>query len=72
MEGNLPGNTFNVEKEGRGEADYPFAVNGVVGISCVDRFLQLCGGEGVFPDKSPVKAGDACSTVNKGAGVDSF
>ena len=39
--------TFDIEKEGRGEADYPFAIDGVVSISCIDRFLQSHGGEGV-------------------------
>ena len=72
MEGDFPGNTFDVEKEGRGGVDYPFAINGVVGVSCVDRFLQSCDGEGVFLDKSPVKAGDACATINKGTSVDGF
>ena len=72
MEGDLLGNTFNVKKEGGGEANYPFAVNGVVGISCVDRFLQSCGGEGILPDEPPVETGDACATVNEGMGVDGF
>ena len=26
----------------------------------------------MFPDKPPVETGDACATVNKGAGVDGF
>ena len=26
----------------------------------------------MFPDKPPVKAGDACTAVNEGAGVNSF
>ena len=39
MEGDFPGNTFNVEKEGGDEADYPFVVNGVIGVSCIDGFL---------------------------------
>ena len=72
MEGGLLGDTFDVKKEGRGEVDYPFAINGVVSVSCIDRFLQSCGGEGLFPDKSPVKARDACAAINKGMGVNSF
>ena len=39
MEGDLPGNTFYVEKGGRGEVDYPFTVDGVISVSCVDWFL---------------------------------
>ena len=39
MEGDLLGDSFNVEEEGRGEADYSFAINGVISVSCVDRFL---------------------------------
>ena len=33
------GDPFDVEEEGGGEADYSFAVDGVVGISCIDGFL---------------------------------
>ena len=39
MEGDLLSNTFDVEKEDRGEADHPIAIDGVIGVSCVDRFL---------------------------------
>ena len=39
MEGDLLGNTFDVEEEGGGEVDYSFAVNGVVGVPCVDGLL---------------------------------
>ena len=39
MEGDPLGDTFNVEEEGRGEVDYSFAINGIIGIPCVDRFL---------------------------------
>ena len=72
MEGDFPGDTFNIEEEGRGKADYSFAINGVVGIPCIDRFLQPHGGKGMFLDKPPIKAGDACAAVNEGAGVDGF
>ena len=57
---------------GRGEMDYSFAVDGVVSVSGVDWFLQPGGGEGIFPDKSPIEAGDACATVNKGTSVNGF
>ena len=72
MEGDFPGDAFNIEEEGGGETNYSFAVNGVVGISCVDGFLQPSSGEGMFSDESPVETGDACTTVNEGAGVDGF
>ena len=39
MEGDLLGDSFNVEKEGGGEVDYSFAVDEVIGVSCVDWFL---------------------------------
>ena len=61
-----------VEEEGGGEADYSFAINGVISILGIDRFLQLGGGEGMFPNKSPIEARDACATVNKGTSVNSF
>ena len=66
MEGNLPSNTFDVEEEGGGEADYSLAINGVIGVSCIDWFLQPSGGEGMFSDKPPVEAEDACATVYEG------
>ena len=64
MKGDFLGDSFDVEEEGGGETNYSFAVNGVIGVSCVDRLLQLCGGESVFPDKPPVEAGDACAIEN--------
>ena len=72
MEGDLPSDTFDVEKEGGSEVDYPFAIDRVIGVSCINRFLQLHGGEGMFSDKPPVKAGDASAAINEGTGVDSF
>ena len=72
MEADLLSDTLNIEEEGGGEANYSFAVNGVISISCVDGLLQLCGGEGMFPDESPVETGDACAAVNEGTGVDGF
>ena len=52
--------------------DYFFAVNVVIGISGIDWFVQPGSGEEVFPNKSPIKAGDACAAVNKGVGVNGF
>ena len=39
MEGNLSGDAFDVEEESRGEADYSLAVDSIIGVSRVDRFL---------------------------------
>ena len=39
MEGDLLGDAFDVKEEGRGEANYSLAVDGVVGIPRVDGFL---------------------------------
>ena len=72
MGGDFSGNSFNVEKEGRGEVDHSFAVDGVVSIPCIDGFLQSYGGKRMFSDKPPVKAGDACTTIHEGASVDGF
>ena len=72
MEGDFPSNPFDVEEEGGGEADYSFAINGVISVSGVYWFFQPGSGKGMFSDKPPIKAGDACATINKGAGVNSF
>ena len=72
MEGDFPSDPFDVEEEGGGEADYTFAINGVIGVSEVDWFFQSGSGKGMSPYKPPIEAGDACATINKGTGVDSF
>ena len=72
MKGDFPSNPFDIKEEGGGEADYSFAINGVIGVSGIDWFFQLGSGEGMFPDKAPIEAGDACAAVNKGTGVDGF
>ena len=72
MEDDLPGDPFTIEEEGGGEVDYSLAVDGVIGVSGIDWFFQLGSGEGVFPDKLPIEAGNAGTTVNKGVGVDGF
>ena len=72
MEGDLLGDFLDIEEEDGGEMDYSLAVNEVIGIPCIDWFLQPGGREGMFPDKSPIEAGDACATVNKGMGVNGF
>ena len=53
MEGDLLDDSFNVEEEGGGETDYSLSVNGVIGVSCIDWFLQPGDREGMFPNKSP-------------------
>ena len=39
MEGDLSGDTFDVKEEGGGEANYSFAVDGVISVPCIDGFL---------------------------------
>ena len=72
MEGDLLSDPFDIEEEGGGKADYSFAINGVISVSGVDWFFQPSSGEGMFSDKPPIKAGDACAAVNKGVGVNGF
>ena len=73
MEGDLPSDTFDVEKEGGGEADYPLLLIELsVFLAYVNRFLQSRGGKGMFSDKPPVNAGDASAAINKGVSVNSF
>ena len=72
MEGDFSGNALDIEEEGGSETNYSLAVNGVVGVSCIDGFLQPSSGEEMFFDESPVETGDACATVNEGVGVDGF
>ena len=72
MEGNLPSDALDIEEKSGGETDYSLAIDGVVSVSRVDWFLQPGGGEGMFSNKPSVEAGDACTTVYKGTGVDGF
>ena len=39
MEGDFSGDTFNVEEQDGGEANHSLAVDGIVGVSCIDGFL---------------------------------
>ena len=39
MEGDFSGDSFNVEEEGGSEANYSFAVDGVIGVPHIDGFL---------------------------------
>ena len=72
MEGNLLSDAFNIEEEDGGEMDYSFAVDGVVGIPCIDWFLQPSGRQGMFSNKPPIEAGDACAAVYESTGVNGF
>ena len=56
----------------RGKVNDSFAVDGVVDISGIDWFIQSSGGEGIFPNKPPIKARDTCATIDMGIGVNSF
>ena len=72
MEGDSSGDSPDVKEQGGGEPDYPFGVNRVVRVSGLDQGFQTLGGDPLFSDKSPVDTGDACSTVDKGSGVNGF
>ena len=72
MESDFSGDTLDVEKESGGEADYSFAIDGVIGVSCIDGFLQLCSGERMFSDKPPIKAGDTWAAINECVSVNGF
>ena len=72
MEGNLLSDTFVIEEECGGETDHSFAIDGVVSVPCIDWLLQLAGREGMLSNKPLVEAGDACTAVYEGMGVDGF
>ena len=72
MEGDPLGYSSNVKEQGGGEPDYPFGVDGVVHIPCLDRDFQALDRKFVFSDKPPVNAGDACPTIYEGSGVNGF
>ena len=65
-------NTFYVDKEDAGEADFPIFVQGLVDASYFDGDIKFCDGEGVFSNKLPVDARDVCTTVDQGVNVDNF
>ena len=67
MEGDSSGDSPDVKEQGGGELDYPFGVDGVVRVLCLDRGLQALGGKFVLPDKPPVDARDACPAVYEGS-----
>ena len=68
----MAGYSSNVEEEGGGELDHSFRVVQVVRISGLNRGFQVLGGDSLFPDETPVDAGDACSTVDKGSSFNGF
>ena len=72
VEGGSTGYSSNIEEQGGGESDYPFGVDRVVCVPGLDRGFQALGRDSLFPDKSPVNAGNACPAINKGSGVNGF
>ena len=72
MKDHLLGDSFDVDKEGTGVSDISFLVEGSVSVPGADRFLKLRDGETLFFNEVVVNAGDVCTTVNKGIGVDGF
>ena len=66
------GYSSDVEEQGGGELDYSFGVDRVVRVLGLDRGFQVLGRDSLFPDKPPVDAGDASSTVDKGSSVNGF
>ena len=72
MEGDSAGYSSDIEEQIGRELDYSLRVDGVIHVSCLDRGFQVLGREFVFPNKPPVDAGDACSTVYEGSGVNDF
>ena len=72
MKGDFLSNPFDIEEKSGSKVDYSFAINGVIGISGIDWFFQPGSGEGMFPNKPPIEAGDTCAAVNKGMGVNGF
>ena len=39
MEGDFSGDALDIEEEGGGEADYSFAIDGVISVPHIDGFL---------------------------------
>ena len=72
IEGGSADYSSDVEEQGSGEPDSSFGVDRVVHVSGLDRGFQALGRDSLFPDKPPVDARDACSTVDKGSGVNGF
>ena len=72
MEGDSSGYPSNIKEQGGGELDYSLGIDGVIHIPCLDQGFQVLGRKFVFPNESPVDAGDACSTVNEGFGFNGF
>ena len=68
----MAGYPSDIEEQGSGEPDYSFGIDRVIRVPGLDRGFQALGRKFVFPNESPVDAGDACSTVNEGSGVNGF
>ena len=72
MEGDLQVIPSTLRKRVEVEQITPLLLMELSAFSDIDWFLQPGSGKGVCPDKSPIEAGDACTTVNKGVGVNGF
>lgn len=72
MEGDFLSNSFNVKEEGGGEENLSIFVGRLVYVVDDDGGFESVSGKLVFSYESPVNAGDFCTAINKGMGVDSF
>ena len=72
MEGDSSGYPSNIKEQGGGKLDYSLGVDRVVHISCLDWGFQVLGRKSVFPDKSPIDAGDAHPIIYEGLGINGF
>ena len=68
----MAGYPSDIKEQGSGEPDYSFGVDRVVHVPGLDRGFQALGRDSLFSDKPPVDAGDTCSAVDKGSGVNGF
>ena len=58
------------EEQGSSEKYLSFGIGGSVSVSQDDWSCQSFSGDSILSNKSPVNAGDICSTVYFGSGVD--
>ena len=72
MELNFLDDSFDGEEKGAGEADGSGLVVRLIDVSDRNGVLETGGGDLVLSHKVPVDAGDVCTAVNKGTGVNGF
>ena len=72
MENHFLGDSFDIGEEGTGVQNVSFLVEGSISVSRADGFLEFDGGESMFFNKVVVDAGDICSAINEGVGVNGF